>query len=170
MPSTYEVPIWATYHVNAARYNIGARSGTAIVCILFVAFLWATLWVPTWPSDWYRYCAMYYVLQLPFYITNLFFPLNIEVNNMYGIFALINTGLLAFQSFLVFLFGWTYYNCWIGTLPYSCTDNYLIDLIMLALTLILWTVGLMTAVYFWSVTLRTSGTSKPTLLEYLSIN
>lgn len=170
VPSSYEVPIWATWHVNAARYNIGARSGTAIVCILGVIFLWLVLWVPSWPTDWYRYCAMYYILQLPFYITNLFFPLNIMVNTMYGIYALINTLLFGFQSFLMFLFGYTYYNCWIGSLPYSCTANYWVDLIMLTLTAILWVMGLLTMVYFWSVTVRTSATSKPTLIEYVSAN
>ena len=170
VPSSYEVPIWGTFHVNAARYNIGARSGTALVAILGVFFLWVVLWVPTWPNDWYRYCALYYFLQIPFYVVNLFFPLNIMVNTMYGVMALVNSCVFGFQSFLVFLFGYSYYHCWVGDLPYSCTDNYLIDLIMLTLTLILAYVGLLTMVYFWSVTFRTSATSKPSLIEYLALN
>lgn len=170
IPNSYEVPIWGTYHVNAARYNIGARSGTALVVILGVFFLWLVLWVPTLPPVWYRYCALYYFLQIPFYVSNLFFPLNIMVNTMYGIWALINTVLFGFQSFLVFLFGYNYYHCWVGDLPYSCTSYYLIDLIMLTLTLILAVVGLLTMVYFWSVTFRTSATSRPSLIEYLAVN
>jgi hypothetical protein len=172
VPSSYEVPIWGTFHVNAARYNIGARSGTALVVILGVFFLWLVLWVPTLPEgwSWHRYCALYYFLQVPFYVVNLFFPLNIMVSTMYGVMALVNTCVFGFQAFLVFLFGYNYYHCWVGDLPYSCTDNYLIDLIMATLTVILAYVGLLTAAYFWSVAMRTSATHKPSLIEYLALN
>ena len=169
IPNSFEVPIWGTFPVNSARYNIGAMSIGTIVSITIVIILWACLLVPLLPAPWYRYGAIYYMAILPFYIVNLFFPLNIIVTEMYGMFAILNTGAFGVTVWLLYLFVYNFYHCSVGDLPYTCTGNYIIDGAMLALTLVIGYNGLFTTVYFWSITLRTSATSRPHLIEYRTV-
>jgi hypothetical protein len=166
VPASFEVPIWGTFHVNSSRFYIGVYAIRPIICIIIIIIMWAYRKIPTLPDAWYRYCALYYIAMLPFYIVNLMFPLNIMVNALYTGYSLLNTGVFAAQSWLLFLFIYDYWRCAVGALPSICKNTFWTDLVVAVLTLIIWLSGLRSTVYMWNVAFRTSGVSRPSLIEY----
>jgi hypothetical protein len=168
IPSSFEVPIWGTFHVNSSRFYIGVYSISVLLSIAFVIGLWVFQKIPTLPLPlvWYRYCALYYIALIPFYIVNLFFPLNIMVNAIYTGYALLHTLIFSFESWLLGCQIYFWWQCAVGALPSTCGASYWTDLVMVILTGIIWVGGLRSMVYLWNVSFRTSGVSQPTLIEY----
>lgn len=166
IPTSFEVPIWGTFHVNSSRFYIGVYSISVLLAIAFVVGLWVFQKITTLPEVWYRYCALYYVALIPFYIVNLFFPLNIMVNSIYTGYALLHTLIFSFESWLLGCQIYFWWQCAVGALPSTCGASYWTDLVMAILTAIIWVGGLRSMVYLWNVSFRTSGVSQPTLIEY----
>ena len=170
VPNSFHVPVWGTFQVSAARYYIATRAIVALVSIAVIFGLWVAQKVYTLPTAWYRYCFLYYAAQIIPYVVNLFLPVDTMVNTIYGIFAIISALVFGFQVFLLVQFGYFVYHCWlVADLPYSCTATFWTDAAVLTATLFLFGAGFMTMVYFVSITCRTSGTSKASLVEYIPI-
>jgi hypothetical protein len=167
VPPSIDTYPWGNILVNGYRYNIGGYSIWAMVSIAVVIWLWYPFqWIPGIPPALMRYGVIEYIPFTFVYFINLFLPAISKVTEVYFLFFCFNLAAWFLAAFLSWVLFYNFYHCWNGDLPSTCTANYLIDIIMCVPTGVIWFVSFMCTVYYFAIVTRTSGTSRPYVIEY----
>lgn len=154
---------WANFWVNTNRYRITSFSILAILCLLVIFVLWfPAQWIPFLPSSLLtRYGAAEYLIWAGVYVINLIIAYFSDRTEFYGMGMMMNFLAWITYSLLWLVIFFSFLRCHTGELPQSCTDNYVIDGIMIVINSLLWLASLCCSFCYFIVVKQTSGTQDP---------
>lgn len=154
---------WANFWVNTNRYRITSFSILAILCLVVIFVLWfPAQWIPFLPSSLLtRYGAAEYLIWGGVYLINLIIAYFSDRTEFYGMGMMMNFLAWITYSLLWLVIFFSFLRCHTGELPQSCTDNYVIDGIMIVINSLLWLASLRCSFCYFIVVKQTSGTQDP---------
>jgi hypothetical protein len=143
------VPLWGNIDVVRWQWELLVFAIGEFLFSIPIFVMWGLRVIPSVTPLW-QYCAIYYIVLIPAFISNIFMS-DSRSKELYLFAGIANFFVFGVISWVLALNLYDVISCWLQTIPQTCRNTMTADLIVTFITIILWILTLVIALAYLSI-------------------